>query len=170
MDGVHPQHNSRVAYGWFRKGSKAILRSNTGRQRLNINGALNANTLDVTIKVSDTINAQSTLELFKQVEEKYSRSKRIVIVCDNALYYRSKLVQEYLKSSRIELRFLPPYAPNLNLIERLWRFMNKQVRYNKYYDKFLDFKKGILDFFDNIGLYHEKLKSLLVKKFHIIKL
>ena len=147
MDGVHPQHNSKPAYGWFAKGEEIPLRTNSGRERLNINGALNANSLEVTIVESDSVNAQSTLELFKKLEVKYPNAKRIVVICDNARYYRSKLVSEYVEKSKIELRFLPPYAPNLNLIERLWRFMNKKVRNNKYYCKFMDFKKSIIDFF-----------------------
>lgn len=169
MDGVHPQHNSKPAYGWFQKGEEIPLRTNSGRKRLNINGALNANSLEVITVESDSVNAQSTLELFKKLEAKYPNAKRIVGICDNARYYRSKLVSEYLENSKIELKFLPPYAPNLNLIERLWRFMNKKVRNNRYYCKFMDFKKSIIDFFDNISLFKEDLKSLLVKNFHIIK-
>ena len=107
--------------------------------------------------------------VYAQIEEKYPDAKRIIIICDNARYYRSKLVKEYVKNSRIELRFLPPYSPNLNLIERLWRFMNKKVRDNKYYELFVDFKKSILGFFTNLPFYHDALSCLLVKKFHIIK-
>lgn len=168
MDGVHPQHNSKPAYGWFEKGEEVPLRANSGRERMNINGALNANSLEVTTVESDSVNAQSTIELFKKLEVQYPNAERIVVICDNARYYRSKLVSEYVKTSKIELKFLPPYAPNLNLIERLWRFMNKKVRNNKYYCKFMDFKKSIIDFFNNISVFKEELKSLLVKKFHII--
>jgi transposase len=59
-------------------------------------------------------------------------AKRIHIICDNARYYRSKVVSEYLLSSKIELVFLPPYAPNLNLIERYGRFFKKEILYGKY--------------------------------------
>ena len=78
-------------------------------------------------------------------------------------------MQEYVLTSRIEFKFLPPYAPNLNLIERLWRFMNKLIRNNKYYEKFVDFEKAVLDFFGNISVHKKALASLLIKKFHIIK-
>ena len=168
MDGVHPQHNSKPAYGWFEKGEEIPLRANSGRERLNINGALSANSLEVTIVESDSVNAQSTLELLKKLEGKYLNAKRIVVICDNARYYRSKLVSEYVEKSKVELKFLPPYAPNLNLIERLWRFMNKKVRNNRYYCKFMDFKKSIIDFFNNISIFKEDLKNLLSKNFHII--
>jgi transposase len=168
MDGVHPQHNSKPSYGWFEKGAKALLKANSGRQRININGALNADNLEVTTVTADCINAQSTISLFQKLEEQYPHAKRIIAICDNASYYRSKLVTEYLKNSRIEIKFLPPYSPNLNLIERLWRFMNTKIRNNKYYEKFLEFKEAIFAFFKNIPKYEEELRSLLVKNFHII--
>lgn len=101
IDGVHPQHNSKPSYGWFEKGAKALLKANTGRQRININGALNANNLEVTTVTADSINAESTIDLFQKLEERYPYAKRIITICDNASYYRSKLVSEYLKNSRI---------------------------------------------------------------------
>jgi transposase len=168
IDGVHPQHNSKPSYVWFKKGVKALLKANSGRQRININGGLNANNLEVTTIVADYINAQSTIGLFQKLEERYPHAKRIIAICDNASYYRSKLVSEYLKNSKIEIKFLPPYSPNLNLIERLWQFMNRKVRNNQYYEKFVEFKKATLSFFENISNYREELKSLLSKKFHIV--
>jgi transposase len=122
----------------------------------------------VTTITADCINAQSTISLFQRLEEQYPHAKRIIAICDNASYYRSKLVSEHLNNSRIEIKFLPPYSPNLNLIERLWRFMNRKVRNNQYYEKFVEFKKATLSFFENISNYKEELKSLLSKKFHIV--
>jgi len=169
MDGVHPQHNSKPAYGWMEKGRNIVLKSNAGRQRININGALDTETLEVSIEVGDAVNAQSTIALFEQLEKKYPDAKRIVVICDNARYYRSNMVKEYLKNSRIEIKFLPTYAPNLNLIERLWRFMNKKIRNNKYYEKFAEFKAAVFDFFDSLDGYTDELATLLKLKFHIIK-
>jgi transposase len=169
LDGVHPQHNSKPSYGWYEKGSKAVLLTNTGRKRININGALDVKDLEVTTVSSDSINAQSTIELFKKLEEKYPLAQRIVAVCDNAAYYRSKMVADYLKTSRVEIKFLPPYSPDLNLIERLWRFMNKKVRNNRYYEKFLDFKTAICTFFENIPKHREELQPLLSRKFAYVK-
>ena len=126
------------------------------------------NNLEVTTVTADSINAQSTIRLFQKLEEKYPDIKRIIAIGNHASYYRSKLVTAYLKNSRIELKFLPPYSPNLNLIERLWQFMNRKVRNNKYYEKFLDFKEAIFTFFENISQYKEELKGLLSQKFHII--
>jgi transposase len=91
----------------------------------------------------------------------------IYVICDNARYYRSKAVQEYLKGSRIKLVFLPPYAPNLNLIERLWKFFKKQVLYNRYYESFDAFRKACEEFFGNPQQYHHELCSLLMDNFAI---
>jgi transposase len=168
-DGVHPQHNTKAAYGWFRRGDKQQLPANSGRERMNINGALNAKDLSIAIDISNAVNSQSTIHLLQGIERKYLNAKRIVIVCDNAPYNRSKMVKEFLKGTRIEMKFLPPYSPNLNLIERVWRFMNKKVRDNKYYEKFEEFKEAILDFFKNFSAFEAELMSLLVNKFRIIR-
>lgn len=124
--------------------------TNTGRKLININGALDVKGLEVTTVSSDSINAQSTINLFEKLEEKYPFAQRIVVVCDNAAYYRSKIVADFLKISRVKIKFLPPYSPDLNLIERLWLFMNKKVRNNRHYEKFLDFRTAICTFFENI--------------------
>lgn len=168
MDGVHPQHNSKPAYGWFKKDNKAQIKSNTGRKRLNINGVVDAENAEVVVHEDEAVNTNSTIKLFKKVEQKYFKAKKITIICDNARYYHSKLLFEYLKTSKIELEFLPPYAPNLNLIERLWRFMRKKVTYNKYYESFDIFKNKVLEFFENIENHKEDLKSLLVDNFEVI--
>jgi transposase len=63
--------------------------------------------------------------LLQQIEQQHPAAARIYVICDNARYYYSQLVTEHLSDSKIELIFLPPYAPNLNLIERYWRFFKK---------------------------------------------
>jgi transposase len=168
LDGVHPQHNTQLAYGWIKKGQDKVVKSNSGRQRININGALNVDTLEVIIRTDDTINTQSTLKLFETLEQKHPNAESIFITLDNAKYYKNRLVYEYLKTSKIKLLFMPPYSPNLNLIERLWKFMRKTILYNKYYEKFADFKIVVMQFFENIMQYSDKLSTLLTKNFQII--
>lgn len=92
----------------------------------------------------------------------------IYVICDNARYYRSRLVSQFLEASKIQLVFLPSYSPNLNLIERLWKFMKKKVLYNKYYEKFDIFKEVTLEFFENIQQYKPELDSLLTNHFHLL--
>jgi transposase len=134
MDATHPQHNPIAAYGWIKRGKDHEIRSNTGRQRLNINGAIDCATLRPIVRYDDTINAQSAVDLLKQIEQQHPNANRIHSICDNARYYRSQVVSEYLLNSKIELVFLPPYAPNLNLIERYWWFFKKEILYGKYYE------------------------------------
>ena len=121
MDGVHPQHNPVVANGGIKQGENFQTCSNTSRRRLNINGAISVETLEMVMRFDDSINAESTLKLLDQIEATYSKASKITVICDNARYYRSKFVKAYLEDSRLELMFLPPYAPNLNLIERYWK-------------------------------------------------
>lgn len=168
MDGVHPQHNTMLAYGWIKKGQDNIIKSNTGRQRININGALDAETHAVITREDESINAISTIALLEQVEAAYPLAVIIYVICDNARYYRSKLVGKFLETSKIQLVFLPSYSPNLNLIERLWKFMKKQVLYNKYYEKFDTFKQTTLGFFNNIQQYKTQLDSLLTNNFQLL--
>lgn len=168
MDGVHPQHNTVLAYGWIKKGEDNIVKSNTGRQRININGVLDSETNEVIVREDKSINAQSTIKLLETVEVAYPLAVIIYVICDNAMYYRSKLVKEFLNGSKIRLVFLPPYSPNLNLIERLWKFMKKKVLHNKYYEKYDDFREAVGDFFGNIDEFGDELETLLTNEFNLL--
>jgi len=167
MDAVHPQHNPVIGYGWIKRGEDHEVKSNTGRRRVNINGAIDLERLEPVTRFDDTINATSTIALFQQLEQVYAVATWIYVICDNARYYRSKAVQEYIKDSRIKLVFLPPYAPNLNLIERLWKFFKKKILYNKYYESFDEFRKACEDFFSNPGDHQGDLRLLLTENFEI---
>lgn len=165
VDAVHPRHNSQPAYGWIKKGEEKGLKSNTGRARININGAYNIAEHSVTVREDESINAQSTIQLFETLIEKYPLGM-LYIILDNARYYRSKLVTQFLKKNqRIELRFLPPYSPNLNLIERLWGFFREKITHNDYCENFVDFKNKAMDFFENIGDYKAELENRITEIF-----
>ena len=168
MDAVHPQHNPALAYGWIKRGEERQVPSNTGRRRVNINGVIDLETFAPIVRFDETINAASTMALFRQIEQANPQAARISIICDNARYYRSKEVGAYLQTSKIELVFLPPYAPNLNLIERFWKFFKKQVLYNRYYETFEKFKSTCQGFFANAYQYTAQLRALLTENFQII--
>ena len=170
MDGTHPNHNAMPAYGWIQKGVIKEIPTNTARQRINLNGAIDMSDFDLVIREDPTLNAQSTIALFKQIEEQNPRAKAIYVIADNAPYYRSKLIKEYLQDSKIKILFLPSYSPNLNLIERLWKFFHKNVQYNQYYSTFEQFKEVSLNFFADIKNHHKNLRSLLTENFQIIGL
>ena len=168
MDGAHPQHNSVAAYGWIKKGHTQTIKSNSGRARLNLNGAVDPQSCEVVLRTDERLNAQSTIELFKMLENKHPNAEKIYVIADNARYYRSSQVRQYLANSRIELIFLPTYSPNLNLIERLWKYFRKMVLYNRYYETFLEFEQRVLAFFVNIKEHEVALRRLLTDDFEII--
>lgn len=167
-DATHPLHNPVVGCGWIKRGEEYPIKSNTGRRRLNVNGAIDISTMTAQIRFDDTVDAASCIALFEQIERAYPRAKRITVICDNARYYRSKAVAAYLEHSRIRLHFLPPYSPNLNLIERFWKFFKSEVLCNQYYEKFERFTDACRRFFANLADYEVQLRSLLTENFEIL--
>lgn len=166
-DAVHPQHNTRSSHGWIASGEEFKIESNTGRDRLNINGVLNAfDVCDVLVRTDIRINAESTIALYEQLQ-KHQRRGKIYVICDNAKYYRSRLVQGWLKGSRVVQVFLPSYSPNLNLIERLWKFLRKKVIDTHYYPTKETFREAIMTFFGDIRTYRAELERLLTLNFHV---
>ena len=162
VDAVHPVHNTVASHGWIRKGREKELESNTGRERFNIHGAMNAETLETTIIASeDNVNGDSTILLFEQLENLYPLASLIYVILDNAKYHFSRAVQAWLKSSRIKLVFLPAYSPELNLIERLWKVFKKQVMYNKYYKTFEEFKSACFNFFKHQDEHFDEIESIM---------
>ncbi len=107
------------------------------------------------------------LNQWKHFFERYE--KYIIIFLDNARYQRAYETQNYANSLNIHLEFLPPYSPNLNLIERLWKFTKKKCFKNKYYEDFNTFEKTLIDFLWNLWLYKNELETLLTLNFEIIR-
>lgn len=167
-DASHPQHNSMPAYAWIPTGEEREIKTNTGRMRINLNGALNAKDKSAVVCSVETVNAVAMIELFQALEAKHPDAKMIHLIMDNAKYNHARLVRDYEKTSRIRVHYLPPYAPNLNLIERLWKFFHQKTLYNQYYATYLEFKTASLDFFKDMGQYQDELDSLLTENFHII--
>ena len=171
-DGVHPTHNIHKTKAWIKKGEEKQIKTNTGRGRLNINGALDMETLTVTTHFSETINAQETMKLFDKIQLVYKDKTTIYLIIDNARYYKNKDVTAYLEKEgcRIKLKFLPPYSPNLNFIERLWKFMKKYIIGVTYREKFKEFEYDIHQFFNNIDRYETQLKQFIGTELHLVKL
>lgn len=169
MDAVHPSYNSMPAYGWIAKGERLEVSASTGRDRVNLNGALDAETHEAIVLECESVNAQAAVDLLEKIEAHYPDAPVIHVFCDNAGYNHSSLVREYLKHSRICLEYLPAYSPNLNLIERLWRFMHKHTSYNRYYATFQEFRDELLMFFNRLSdEFADSLRSLLTFNFQVI--
>jgi len=142
------------------------IKSASGRKRFNVLGALHAVTQElVTITTHDYINALSVCELLEKLHHLYN-DLPLVLVMDNARYQKCKLVLEKAQQLNIQIVFLTPYSPNLNLIERLWKFVKKEVLYNKHYNDYGQFCQAILDCLDQTHTTHKPtLETLLTLKF-----
>lgn len=143
-----------------------FIKAASGRQRFSVLGALNAVTKELVAITEHTyINAVSVCALLEKLHERF-RDLPIVLIMDNARYQRCKLVLEKALSLGIQIVFLPPYSPNLNLIERLWKFVKKKVLYNQYYPKYEQFYSAILNCLEQTdSIYKEELETLLVARF-----
>jgi transposase len=137
-----------------------------GRRRVSVLAALNAITHDLVTVVTETyINSDSVCLLLHKLAA-LKLTVPITVVLDNARYQRCQRVQECAATLGIELLFLPPYSPHLNLIERVWKFVKKQCLYTKYYPTFEAFKGAILRVLETANVEHKKaLDSLLSLKF-----
>ena len=122
----------------------------------------------VIIEISETINAQSSKLLYQKIIEANPDKDKIYIISDNAKYYRNKELAKWVEKTKIIQIFLPPYSPNLNLIERLWKFMRKKAIDPIFYRTKEKFREGIFSFFQNIQDYQSELKSLLTLNFRAI--
>lgn len=146
MDAVHPEFQSKAVCGWIKKGEVKTLPTTSAQYRMHFVGAIALKTMDVFVQEYETVDAESVIAFFKALEAA-SKATRIHIICDNGRSNKNKKLQEYLKTSKIKMHYLPPYSPNLNPIERLWKVLREKKTYNKCYEKFVDFKVAIRNFF-----------------------
>lgn len=161
MDGVHPTHNAKPAYGWIQKGQRKEIPTNTGRQRVNLSGMIDIISKQVLVREDETLEAESTIRFLKRIEEAYPSKQTVHLFCDNARYYRNKKVQAFLETSKILMHFLPPYSPNLNPIERLWKLTNEWILNNKYYENFSEFRNSLLSFLGSLSDPPQDLLKIL---------
>ena len=163
MDAAHFVLGQFVCMMWCLE--RVFIRSGAGRNRINVLGALNAISLDISLCINTTyINAEVIMTFLAQIKQQYAQIS-ITIVLDNARYQHCKAVKAVAQQLEIELLFLPAYSPNLNLIERLWKFAKKKILYGNYFDSPKKFHQAIRDFFQNISQHRGELKSLLTLNF-----
>lgn len=146
-DGVHPTMATKVTYGWIKKGTDKLIKTTASRTRVNLMGSINLETMDVSIGSHDSIDSSALTAHFKKLREKYPNAPNIHTILDRSGYNTSAQTKKAAKKHGILLHFLPPYSPNLNPIERLWKVMNEHVRNNKFFASAKEFRKAIVDFF-----------------------
>lgn len=144
IDGVHPTQATKISYGWIRKGQKKAVKTTGSRTRLNIMGALNLKAL--TSPLICEYNVSLFLNEIRKVYPDYNQ--KIHVILDGAGYHRSQLVKDWAEVVNIRLHYLPPYSPNLNPIERMWKLMNEHARNNRYFSSTREFREAISVFFN----------------------
>jgi transposase len=145
---------------------RVFVRAASGRQRFNVLGAWNAVTRELIVITNTTVvNTDTMCELLRAVASR-GLIGPVTLVLDNARYQRNAVVQSLAAELGIVLLFLPSYSPNLNLIERLWRFMKRKAAYGRYHPTFADFRAAIQDVLDRVPTTHaHKLASLMTLNF-----
>jgi transposase len=148
--------------------ARLFVRAASGRQRFNVLGAWDAVSRELTAVTNTTVvNTETMCELLRKLAAK-GLAGPVTVVLDNARYQRNKVVQALAESLRIELLYLPSYSPNLNLIERLWRFLKKDALYGRYHATFADFQSAIRGTLGEVsGKHKEKLASLMTLNFQV---
>lgn len=166
-DATHPLHNTVLSYGWIKKGQDKDVLTNSGRSRVNIFGAISIVEKDVVVRSYERINQSSVCHFLKALRKK-NPDKNLVLILDRGPSNTASSVLNLGIKLNIKIVFLPSYSPNLNPIERLWKFFKKQVLYNKYYEKFKDFKAACLTFFRGIRKYKKELSTLITDNFRAV--
>lgn len=150
--------------------TRLFIKAASGRNRINVLGVVNAITKEVlTFSNTTFISAETIVAFLKQLKEHYG-DLPIKIILDNARYQHCKFVEDAANKLNITLLFLPSYSPNLNIIERLWKFTKKTILYAKYYETPYKFHLAITEFFQTINQkYNPDLKNLMTLKFQFFK-
>lgn len=165
-DGVHLIYGYQSGYCWCRE--RKTVPSAYGRKRVNLLGFMDPVTYETVSVMNDSyLNSDSVCEGLEKLREKNPK-EYIYIILDNAAYKRCRKVKEKAEKLNINLIYLPPYSPNLNLIERLWKFLRKNVLANKYYPSFGEFFSAVSSFIDNVHInFFDRLSSLLTFRFEV---
>ena len=168
-DSTHPMLNPVLSSGWIRRGKEFEVKTNSGRERVNINGAIEIKSLNVVSRSCKRVNGGSMCDLLRAIRLKHPKAKKIHLILDNAPYNKSKQVKELAWDLRIKIVYLPAYSPNLNPIERLWKYMKKEVMANRYYPDLETFQKELMLFLRGIRKHKGELSTLITDNFHIVK-
>jgi len=164
VDAAHFVYGPFLGFLWCL--ARLFVRAPSGRKRYNVLAALDAVTHQVIRVTNDSyINAESVCQLIRQLAAA-GLPRPLTLVLDNARYQRCELVQSLARSLKVELLFLPSYSPNLNLIERLWKFVKKESLAAKQLPTYEAFTAAIDGCLNNLHTRHKtKMDTLLTLNF-----
>lgn len=149
MDATHPTQATKVSCGWIKTGEDKAVKTTGSRTRLNLIGAINLNSLgSAHVTRVEAVNSESIQQFLSQLRENEGSSRTIHLILDGAAYHRANAVKDKAKELNIQLHYLPPYSPNLNPIERLWKVMNEHARNNRYFVSAKAFREALDNFFE----------------------
>ncbi len=143
------------------------MTANSGRKRYSVLGGYAVTGEYVGIQTDGMVNAQTVLDWIDALEAAFPDAERITVYVDNARYLHARLVKAYLVGKRVRFVYLPAYSPNLNLVERLWKFCKKKVL-GQFYPTYAQFTHAITRFFADLNRYADELKTLMTEKFEIL--
>jgi transposase len=167
-DSVHPQHQTQLAYGWILKGERKEIPTTAYQKRLNFIGGICLKGYRFTYHQADSVNAETICDFLWKLRKANPGKFKVHVIWDNARYHRNAEVKEFAKELGIKLHYLPPYSPNLNPVERIWKLMHENVRYNQYYGKFSEFAEATVGFFKGIGRKKNMLSDRITDNFQIL--
>jgi len=174
LDGVHPLYGMEVIFCWLLSGQRFEVGVGGGRKRLNILGAYCPDDQEYLDRryTDRNLTAQSLIELFTLMMTRHPDTKHFRIYLDNARYHHAVVLKAWIAQVQQErgvffdLKHLPAYSPNLNLIERLWKFLRKEAL-QKWHPTFEAMQQAVAAVLDNLGRYREQLQSLMSERFHL---
>jgi transposase len=173
-DAAHPQWNVHATRAWVLRGEEKQIKTNAGRDHLNINGALNVASMRVTTLFTPPrsgVNHEEVIKWFDAIQDEYVAVTRIHLVLDNARYYKKAWrLYEARDDCRIVVHWLPAYSPNLNLVERLWRFLHRDIIGVKRRETLAEFESDVKEFFDNFEDYETVLRKFIGTEPHLISI
>jgi transposase len=167
LDAAHLLHAAIPSQGWIKRGQTVQLKTNSGRNRLNILGAYSPDDRDlISLEGRESCDAERVVQLLRKIRAA-NPGKRLLIVLDNAPYNHADPVTQAAKVLHIHLLYLPTYSPNLNLIERFWKFLKGKVARNQYYATFAEFRTAVQQVLNNIAEYRDELASRMTERFQL---
>ena len=175
VDACHPIWGLELIYScWLLRGQRFLVGMGGGRKRLNILGAhspLDQEYFDLRVR-EGTISAAQVIELLTRMQKRHPETTKFILYLDNARYQHARAVREWIAAQKAHgvefvLDFLPAYSPNLNLIERLWKFLRKHAL-QQWHASYEAMQAAVARLLDHLEDHREELAALMTEQFHLV--